>query len=185
MEQVDIGRRRARLILGARNDLDHEDGAPDRRHRVRRADLDDLARLHPLPHDGQPDLAGLEVDRGASTLFGNGQHRELPHGEQGLAPHQDVHEGALLGADPVLHEHVVARLEGEGLGGGAARHRRLTDERAHDADARLLLGQGISRYTADKSQDRQHSDRIPHAHGFLLLSGYRAVTPAFVAVSTS
>jgi hypothetical protein len=185
MEQVDIGGRRARLILGARNNLDDEDGAPDRRHRVRRADLDDLARLHPLPHDGQPDLAGLEVNRGASTLFGDGQHGELTNGEQGLASHQDVHEGAFLGADPVLHEDVVAHLEGEGLRGSTARHGRLTDECAHDADARLLLGQGISRYTADKSQDRQHSDRTPHAHGFLLLSGYRAMPPAFVAVSTS
>ena len=50
-------------------ELDGEDAAAHRGHRVRRADLDGLARAHPLLRDGQDHLAVGERDDRAPRLF--------------------------------------------------------------------------------------------------------------------
>jgi len=190
VKQVDIRGSPTRVGLtvpaGAGNDLDHEDRSADAATAggVRISMI--FARLHPLPDHSQPDLAGLEIDRGAPTLFGDGQDTESSRTVRRPCAHQDVHERALLGADPVLHEYVVAHLEGEGVWVMVPRATVASPMSVLTTPMPgLLLGEGISRYTADKSQDANHSDPHSARSWFPPLSGYRAGPPAFVAVSTS
>jgi hypothetical protein len=88
--------------------------------RVRRADLNFLARPHLLARDRERELSRVELDRRAPRDLGDGEHRALADGHDRLAAEQHPCERLLAGHDGVLQEDVVLELQGDGGGEGHA-----------------------------------------------------------------
>src|SRR5207247_2046195 len=169
-EQVHVGEGPVGVELSSRrtgDDLDNQHGAPDRRHRMRGVDLDDIARLHPLTHDGQSDPSRLELDRRSAAFLGHRHRRELTHGEERLAAHQHVDHRAFLGDDPVQGKDVVTHFELQSLGGCRARHRRLANERGDHPDSRTSLRLNTNGHANHKSDQHHQPNRTPCGHGYL------------------
>jgi hypothetical protein len=85
----------------------------NRRDGIGRANLDDLARLHALPQDGQADLPGLQIDGDASLVFHDLRLRQFADGKQRLAAHEDVDQRSFLCANPAPDKHVISQTQGQ------------------------------------------------------------------------
>ncbi|PYN46114.1 MAG: hypothetical protein DME00_20040 [Candidatus Rokuibacteriota bacterium] len=125
------------MTLGHRRDLGDDDGAADGGDRVRRLDLDHLARLHQSLGDGDRDTAGAEIDRGDARHLGDRQDRPLTRGDRGLAPQQHADERAFTRRDPVPEKQLVLELQRPGLGERNTRHRREPLDGGHHSDPLL------------------------------------------------
>jgi len=145
VQDVDLGRVSGLARRAARrwDQLDDQDRPADRRDRVRGADLDDLAGPHPLAHDAHRDLAGREIDGGATGLLLDREGRELAHRDERLAAQQDADHRLLGGRDVVPDEHVVLELQGLGGGESGAGHRYRTGQRGDNPDAAAAVAAGL------------------------------------------
>jgi hypothetical protein len=102
------------------NQLHDQHRAPDCRDGVGSPDLDHLAGAHPLAQHAHGDLAGGQVDGGATGVLGDGEGGELAYGDERLAAEQHANDRALSGRDPVAQEDVVLEAEGSwGRQGGS------------------------------------------------------------------
>jgi hypothetical protein len=123
---------------GGVDDLGHHDRAAHPGHRVRRPDLDRLARPQLLARDGERDLARVQLDRGPPRHLGDRERGALAHADDGLAAEEHAREGPVAGRDAVLEEHVVLEPERRGLWQRRARHRDRALQRRHHARLRRL-----------------------------------------------
>ena len=116
-EHVNAAQRRGAGRHG--NVLGDHHRSPNGRHGVLSANLDDLARPHPLSRHADGDLARAEVHRGPAGLLRDHQLRQLAHGDQGFLIEEEPGQGALGRADAVLEEDFVLESERQRSGLGA------------------------------------------------------------------
>jgi len=146
-----VGERLA-LAIGDLGDYYRTAHAGDR---VRRFDVDDLAREHAFPGDAERDLPGLDLDGGAPGALRDGDRRALADTDDSLAAEQDARERPLAGDDTVLREDVVLELEGHGLRSSHADGGDVTFERRNDAGLRALRERGRGEQVDGENKPRQ------------------------------
>src|SRR5881296_3222963 len=120
------------------NDLGYDDRPAHAGDRVRRLDVDDLARLHAVARHAERYLPGLDVDGGAPGHLGDRDRRALADADDRLAAEQEAGERLLAGDDAILLEHVVLELQDDRLWGHRARRRHVALERRDDTGLRGL-----------------------------------------------
>ena len=150
-------------------DLGDDDGAAHPGDGVGGADLNFFAGTHLLARDGEGELAGLEVDRGAARDFGDREDRAFPDGDDGLAAEEHAGEGLVAGGDGVLQEDVVLELELHGVGEGDAARGDVALERGDDAG---LGGLGEDGERGCEEGDEQSGQRaLDHPTRLLMTAG--------------